>query len=322
MHETLTQETLRTGEKLDIMVVEAPDREHAGTVLNLLGHKGELRQWQFQEDFAGHAAGLRSRYYLGFLQGRPVANVSVWETGVTGNLGHVYTLETERRKGICRAVMAAQMDDFRRRGGQLLVLGTGYDSHPYHIYRSFGFQSMIPGSGAMRYVADNAFFDRFFAPGTVSWGAVEWRDLGTACALMACPRGDWLRSMRARKFGPGCYEAAFVDDVRAARQGERQVHVARCETGSATGYAVLGPDPAWNGHTWLLDVFAHPDFLACVDELLATLAWPPVPVHTYLEAGSPLVEQFHVAGFRESGRLAGSLRRDNRPVDVVVMTRA
>ena len=95
-------------------------------MLNLLSHKGELRQWQFEEDFAGRAQGMRSRYYLGFLEGRAVANISVWETGVTGNLGHVHTLEAYRRKGICKAVMAAQMEDFRQRGGQILVLGTGY----------------------------------------------------------------------------------------------------------------------------------------------------------------------------------------------------
>jgi GNAT superfamily N-acetyltransferase len=202
MHEELAEIRLKTGEMLRVVVVEAPDEEHAGTVLSLLKHKGELRQWQFQEDFAGRAAGVRSRYYLGFLDGRAVANVSVWETGPVGDLGHVFTAESHRRKGICQAVMATQMEDFRRRGGELLVLGTRYDGHPYRIYQSFGFQSMTAGSGAMRFQPDPAFDARLFAAAPVSLGAVAWGDLGLVCGLMACPDGNWVRSTRARTFGP------------------------------------------------------------------------------------------------------------------------
>ncbi len=322
MHEVLSQTRLSTGETLDIIVVEAPDREHAGTVLHLLSHKGELRQWQFEEDFAGHAAGLRSRYYLGFLEGRPVANISVWETGITGNLGHVYTVAPERRKGICKAVMAAQMDDFRQRGGQLLVLGTGFDSPAYHIYRSFGFAGMLPRSGSMSYLREPAFYERFFADAPVTCTPLEWRDLGTVCALMACPGGDWLRNQRARAFGPNCYEAAFLEDLRASLQGERQARVARTESGSVVGYAVLGPDPAWKGNTWLLDAFVHPAFQASLNPLLTGFEWPRGPVHTYLEAGSSRVTALQEYGFSEAGRLTDVLCRDDEPVDAILLTRS
>jgi hypothetical protein len=322
MHEELTQTRLKTGEMLRVMVVEAPDQEHAGTVLNLLSHKGELRQWQFQEDFAGRAAGLGSRYYLGFLEGRAVANVSVWETGLTGNLGHVHTLESQRRKGICKAVMAAQMADFRRRGGQLLVLGTGYGSPAYQIYRSFGFESMTPGSGAMQYLPDAGFYRRFFAPGPTAWGALQWSDLGTMCALMACPQGDWLRSMRARKYGPGCFEAAFLDDVAQAQAGNRQVQVARTASGVAAGYAALAPDPTWSGQSWLLDLFIHPAFACCAKSLPDAFQWPAAPVHCYLDAGSCGEGVLAAAGFRREALLTGCLQRQGEPLDVVLMTRS
>lgn len=321
MREELTRVRLRTGETLKVVVVEAPDDEHAGTVLNLLSHKGELRQWQFEEDFAGRAAGLRSRYYLGFLEGRAVANISVWESGVTGNLGHVHTLEAHRRKGICKAVMAAQMEDFRRRGGQVMVLGTGYDSPPYHIYGSFGFESMVPGSGAMIYLGSATFFDEFFAPGEVVCGAAEWRDLGTVCALMALPGGDWLRSKGARKFGPTCYEAAFVQDMREGQRGPRQVRVARSAADAAVAYAVLAPDSSWGEQVWLLDLFVHPAFAGCVEALLDGLDWPSEAVHCYLDADSPVRAELLGRGFDEVAHWPALLRRGDAGVDVVLLGR-
>lgn len=325
MREELTQVHLRTGEALKVVAVEAPDDEHAGTVLNLLSHKGELRQWQFEEDFAGRAEGLRSRYYLGFLEGRAVANISVWESGPAGNLGHVHTMEAHRRKGICKAVMGAQMEDFRARGGQALVLGTGYDSPPYHIYRGFGFQSMVPQSGAMIYLRSGAFFDDYFAPGAVVCAAASWRDLGAVCALMALPGGDWLRSKRARKLGPNCYEAAFIEDLREAQRGQRQARVARTPTGAAVAYAVLAPDAAWSGQVGLLDLFVHPAFAECTGQLLADIEWPPGAVHCYLDATSPVREALLGCGFDEVAKLSGLLRRvdgsGKGAVDVVLLQR-
>jgi len=321
MREELTQVRLKTGEMLKVIVVEAPDDEHAGTVLNLLSHKGELRQWQFEEDFAGRAEGMRSRYYLGFLGGRAVANISVWETGVTGNLGHVHTLEAHRRKGICKAVMAAQMEDFRRRGGQILVLGTGYDGPAYRIYHSFGFESMVPGSGAMIYLGNPAFFSEFFAPAEVTCGAAEWRDLGTVCALMALPGGDWLRSKGARKFGPTCYEGAYVADMQEARQGRRQVRVARSATGAAVAYAVLAPDSSWGEQVWLLDLFVHPAYTDCTEALLDGLDWSPGAVHCYLDADSAVRPELLGGGFTEMAHLPALLRRGDAGVDVALLRR-
>jgi len=326
MREELTEARLKTGETLKVMVVEAPDDEHAGTVLNLLSHKGELRQWQFEEDFAGRAEGLRSRYYLGFLEGRAVANISVWESGAAGNLGHVHTLEAHRRKGICKAVMGAQMEDFRARNGQVMVLGTGYDSAPYHIYHSFGFRSMVPGSGAMIYLRDPAFYEMYFAPGPVECGDAAWRDLASVCALMALPGGDWLRSRGVGKFGPNCYEAAYIQDIRGAYQGERQVRVARLAAGAAVAYAVLRPGGDWGGQVGMLDLFVHPGYVSCLDELLGGLDWPPGPVHCYLDADSPARDELPGVGFGEVARLPAVLRRStgdggSAPVDVALLSR-
>ncbi len=157
MNRKLCETRLKTGEKMEIYVVSAPDDEHEDDVLSFLRHKGKIWLWHMKAAFRGETGRLQSRFYLGIVDGRIISNVSMWEHGSTGILAHVFTVEDQRRKGACKSLMAALMEDFLRRGGKILTLGTGYDSPPYHIYKSFGFRSMTEGSGSMRYDADPDF---------------------------------------------------------------------------------------------------------------------------------------------------------------------
>lgn len=323
MHEDLGQVELRTGEILDIRVIEAPDAEYESAVMGVLSHKGELRQWQLQEDFAGRAHGIRSRFYLGFIQGRAVANIAVWESGPCGDLGHVHTVEAHRRKGICKAVMAAQMEDFRQREGRLLILGTGYGSPAYRIYASFGFGSMQPESGHMLHQRDTTFFDDYFAPGKVEAGNLEWRDSGGVWALMAMPQGDWLRSKASQKFGPTCYEAELLRVIYGMQQGELQARVARLESGAVPAYGVLRRDEEWGGQNWVLDLMVHPSWAGDIDGLLAGFEWPDAAVRCYIDLDSQARKGLGRAGFAEEALLVAPLRRSTgEGVDVLVMRRA
>jgi len=322
VHEDLGQVELRTGERLDIRVIQAPDAERESAVMGVLSHKGELRQWQLQEDFAGRAHGIRSRFYLGFIEDRPVANIAVWESGPSGDLGHVYTVEAHRRKGICKAVMAAQMWDFRQRGGRFLVLGTGYESPAYRIYASFGFESMQPKSGSMFFRSDTAFFDEYFAPGKSEAGDLEWGDSGGVWALMAIPEGDWLRSKTFHKYGPTCYEADLLRVINGMQQGELQARVARLGSGAVPAYGVLHRDEEWGGRSWLLDLMVHPSWAGDIDDVLAGFDWPDAVVRCYLDLGSRTRESLRRVGFAEEALLAAPLRRaTGEPVDVLVMRR-
>jgi len=322
MHEDLGQIELNTGETLDIRVVEAPDAEHEGAVMGVLSHKGELRQWQLQEDFAGRAQGIRSRFYLGFIQGQAVANIAVWESGPIGDLGHVHTVEAHRRKGICKAVMAAQMEDFRQRDGQVLVLGTGYDSMPYRIYASFGFESMQPGSGSMLYRREPAALDEYFAPGKAEAGNLDWRDSGGVWALMAMPQGDWLRSKGSHKYGPNCYEADLLRVIHGVQQGELQARVARLESGAVPAFGVLHRDEEWGGQSWMLDLVVHPSWSGQVDDLLGGFDWPDTAVRCYVDLDSAAREGLRRSGFEEEALLVAPLRRPTgEGVDVLVMRR-
>jgi hypothetical protein len=56
--------------------------------------------------------------------------------------------------------MNLQMEDFRKRGGKALTLGTGYGSNAYTIYQGYGFRSILPESGIMRYSVEPDYFER------------------------------------------------------------------------------------------------------------------------------------------------------------------
>lgn len=319
MNRELERVALGNGECLDIRVVEAPDEEFGEVVMGLLSHKGELRSWHIREAFAGRTPGLRNLFYAGFIDGTPVGNITLWESGPVGDIGHVYTAEDHRRKGICRAIMGAQMGDFRNRQGRYLVLGTGYDSHPYHIYHSFGFRSMQPKSGSMNCLVDADFFADYFSPSKVSCDGMQWKDWGPVCALMALPHGDLLREKGRKKFGRGCHERELTEDFFEMGRGEKQVRVGRTETGAVVGYAILRPDGEWAGETWLLDLFVHPDFPSCTGELVEGFTWPSSKVLCYMDTGSPRREGLERAGFSQEGVLKDQLRVEGKTIDLLIM---
>ena len=157
MYKQIAAKTLPTGENLEIGVVKAPDEEHQPLVRPVLSHKHDNEQWHLDQVFSGRVESLETRFYLGLLENRAVCNIMVSEYGGTGIVSHVYTVPEHRRKGIARLVMAEQMADFNNRSGRLLTLATGFDTHPYHLYHSFGFRGVLPESGHMKYARDAGY---------------------------------------------------------------------------------------------------------------------------------------------------------------------
>ncbi len=316
----LGEAKLKNGETLGIGVVEAPDDEYREVVLDLLSHKRDAWQWHIGHGFDGKTGDLRNLFYIGFIKGEAVSNITVWQYGSTGDLGHVYTKEEHRRKGICNATMRAQMDDFREQGGRFCVLGTGFDSHPYHIYRSFGFESLQPESGAMFYQRDEEFWNDFLKVGDTIGRPIKWEDWSDVCALMACPTADWYRCRRARVFGPTCFEFSLLNDFESLHHEKTQVRVLE-GPGGIVGYATLAPDPEWKGNTFLLDLTVHPQFAEFTPRVLDGFEWPNAKVTAWLQGSSPTVDAMRHAGFNEEGRLTNMFAQGSAPQDIVILTR-
>ena len=133
MYESLDQVALKDGSQVVVARVKSPDSEWAPRLAPFLAHKGLPWTWQIDQTLGDSVGRLEAYYYFAHRDGEIVSTVCTYEHAGAGILGHVFTAPDQRRKGACKAIMNLQMDDFRRRGGRALFLGTGYDTVPWHI---------------------------------------------------------------------------------------------------------------------------------------------------------------------------------------------
>jgi GNAT superfamily N-acetyltransferase len=319
MYTHLDTETLKTGETLEIGLVEAPDETLAGQIERLLAHKGEEWREHIHAALQGETDRLETRFYLGLLDGESVANIMTVESLGVGILGHVFTRPEHRRKGICRAVMARQMEHFRQRGGHVLTLGTGFDSPPYWIYHSFGFRSLK--GGFMRYSVepDRVFEERWFAPGPAKVVPAEWRH-GPLIALVASfPGSEYLRSAAWKVFGIGNLEGPMIQFMHDRRENPA-VNAVMLETehGAVAGCATVHPMGSWPG-VWLVDVFTHPNFFDRTADLVNGVPAPTGRLIAMADAeAAQKAALLESCGFEQEGTLRRFLRAGETIRDVRV----
>ncbi len=319
MYERLGEAALKSGERLEIGLVTAPDGDLGPGIRALLGHKGPTWREHIRAALEGEADSLETRFYLGLLEGAPVANVMTVERHGVGILGHVFTQPEHRRKGIIREVMQRQMDHFRSRGGHVLTLGTGFESPPYWIYHSFGFRSLQ--GGFMRYETDpeSDFVERWFVPGPARVEQAAWGHWPLLALTASYPATDFLRSVVWRMYGIGNLEGPYVEFMatRSADPGVLGV-VLETESGAVAGCATVVPLPLWPG-VRLLDVFAHPQYEDRMEELIRGLSLPAGRIAAYADVGdTPRTRALQAAGFTYEATLPGMLRtgEESRPVQV------
>ena len=324
MYATFATESLHTGEMLEIGVVQAPDEEYAPLVRPILAHKSSNEQWHLDQVFAGGVAPLETRFYLGRLDDRPVCNIMVSEHDGIGIVSHVYTVPEHRRKGIARQVMTRQMADFKARNGRYLTLSTGYDSHPYYLYHSFGFRSVVPESGHMKFVGTtDREAEQFRVDGAVvlpgDWKS--WPSLNVLCAQDGPPA---VRNVGLGHIGPRMFEGAYLGLMKHSEESaDNQVRLLVADHGAVTGYGTLLPDIRWRGETFLLDMTVHPAF---------TAYWKPMLDSFFLPAGRKVlchaepsetakIDALQGAGFVLEAMLGKQFKSMGRFMDVLVYAR-
>lgn len=315
MHTVLATETLKTGEALQIECVLAPDADRKAQIVPFLAHKPDNYRAHVEAAFAGACDGLETRFYVGLLEGQIVGNIMTVEANGVGILGHVNTREDQRRKGICQAIMARQMHDFRERNGHVLLLGTGYQSAAYHIYHSFGFQDLPQARpGVMRYLRDGEepdFLTRFFAPAApCAVAPAGWKHWPLVALLASLPDLPHLRSLTLGARGVTLLEGPYCTFMhRWLGDPHAGAVVLESETGAVVGVATLVPDPHWPD-VRLLDVFAHPHVApADVDALIRAL--PPLPGNIQCYAGAEdtvKIAALEQAGFARAAVLPNQFR--------------
>src|SRR5579862_5054477 len=249
MRDEIAIETLKSGERLRIERVTAPDPDRQGQIMPFLAHKPSAYFWHIEQSFAGRCDGLETRYYIGLIGEEMVGNIMTVETAGVGILGHVHTRQDQRRKGICQSIMRCQMEDFRARDGRVLLLGTGYESPPYRIYESFGFRDWQVGHpGHMRYdnPAEPDFESRFFAPASVTAQPAGWRHWPLVALLAAIPATATLRSLTLGVWGVALLEGGYCRFLhRYVSHPRARAAVLESEKGAVTAFATCVPDERW-----------------------------------------------------------------------------
>lgn len=276
MYRGLGQVELKSGERVEMGVVKAPDADWAESVGKMLLHKGDPWDWQNLE-LLRHDVGVDARFYILHRGDAPFANIMTVESAPMGMLGHVWTEPGDRRKGAGSLLMEAVMADFRGRGGQALFLGTEFDTPPYHIYRGFGFEGVEPGSDYMTYYAESreAFDAAWFGESEAVVEPLGWKHWPASPPLFV---GDFPGRVRCAPYGilgRISSEKGVLQAIQAGRDG-REVPAAALRslrTNAVLGLAAWAEDPLWPGTT-VVDVYCHPRRWDRAGELLDALKRP------------------------------------------------
>jgi hypothetical protein len=321
MYQRLGDVTLKNGETVEIGVITPPMSEFAERLKKLLGHKGWEWVWQVGLSVEGKTDDLENRFYVARRGPDPsgfISNVCTFEQKGVGILGHVWTPPEERRKGLCNAIFEKLMADFRARKGKLMLLGTGFDTPPYHIYQKFGFTGFYEGSGLMRFSEDPNFERKFFAKASTRIVEPTWSQWPLVNALFAeCE--EYVKSFAWGKFykdhAEDCYiylRHALVNDPRVSAkllQSEK--------TGAIVGCAWVVTQKLFP-KAMLLDLTCHPKHTDGYAKLLAAMSWPDIRVFAIVESKMhKKAAALKAAGFERAGTLRGTLpKHDGTKADV------
>ena len=324
MYDKLGEVALKTKERMEVGVITMPDEHYAGEIERFLGHKiGDLR-WYIELCLAEALDGLENRFYVGVLDGRVITNISTIEYERIGILMNVWTMPEQRRKGASKGLMTYQMKDFRQRAGQALYLGTEYNSTPYYIYRNFGFESLFPESGYMKYHVDTDFEELYFARAPVRPKGVEWHDWPKCAALSAIAEGDVLRSLTWGVYGPRNLEGGFLSYKRSLETDDLydDAKVLVASSGTIVGWATVTRDERWRPATAVLDLFFHPNFVDNIPLLLSVMVFPESKVQCYVDSSAEKKAAIlETTGFTCEGRFKNQFAYGGQHYDVLVYTR-
>lgn len=326
MYTELGRVTLKSGQRATVARVTAPDSEWGERIIPFLGHKETITRWQVRETVVGDIGDLESYYYLAHLGDEVISTIATWEYLGAGILGHVFTAPQHRQKGACKAIMRLQMEDFRQRGAKALFLGTGFDTVPYYIYQSFGFESVLPGSGFMHYyVQSEAEFEAgHYARGAGTIRDVGWHDWAGLTTLCGASRGPHLRLFSASIIGRRNFEGGFIRFYHGLRNEEgRRAKVLEAKgTKAVVGVISLSPDERFGKAVDLLDLFVHPDFTGDSAKLLAAIELPKNrKVQAYVGADDPARRTaLEAAGFKVEAVLKNQISGPSGPLEIAVLS--
>ncbi len=227
MYADLARGKLGSGDQMTVGVVYPPAPEWAPVLRHLLGHKDPAQRSEIAGELDGALDQLSAAFYVGLVDGVPVTVARVAGGHGAGIWGHVYTVPAWRQRGASGLLHQAAAADMRRRGFDVLTLGTNPLGHARKLYAAIGFRPVAPNSGSMiwRLGQDPP-------AGVPTVGPLRWEDWGwisaAACAPQV-PEEVWPRSRLFRVQGPRFVGGPFIEAMLAhvpllvLRRGHRAV---------------------------------------------------------------------------------------------------
>ncbi len=298
-------------------MVKTPDRRYERSIVSFLSCINALWRWHLNLAIRGELDDLEARFYLGLLKQRIISNVATWEHGSIGMVAHLFTARNHRRKGACTALMKAQIQDFRSRGGKVLIGGFRPASYP--IARSLGFRSITDNSEVMRCDLHSSFDREYFQAKKVFCRDSMWEDWPGISLLFGVKKGWCLRSIKHKVYGAFDYEDYFLEDMKERLMGLCISKVLITEKESIVGYATLTSKYRGKGSFCLLDFFIHPAVASFTDTMLDAIDFPSGKVRCYVESGchekrDMLLER----GFKEKV-IQKQIKGDGKKLDIIAM---
>ena len=282
MWKRLGETVLTTGDMMEIFMVRPPDERFERGIRSFLSLYKRIWAWHLDLSLEGELDKLDTRYYLGFLNCKLISNVSTWEYGPLGIIGHLFTAENHRNKGACTTLMKTVVSDFLNRGGKTLIGGFKPASHA--LVEKLGFQSIMNHSEVMRHDSMLNFEERYFQTGKTFCRDSMWKDWPGISFLFTVKLGWNLRSAKHKILGPYDYEDHFLEDMWQRTRDSCASKVLTTEKEHILGYATLTFTHRSKSDVWLLDFFVHPVATSHVDTLLSAFDWPRGKIECYVEA--------------------------------------
>lgn len=308
---------LRTGDVLEIGVIECPDVEHAEELSLFYAHKEEHWLWQIEASLRRPMDDLETRYYVGRASGDLAGAVCAYESNGVGIFSHVYTEPRWRGRGIASRITSALMPDFAARGGRFLALGTDFGSQAYRIYERAGFKSVSPESGTMVWEARPGSFQEYFEPQQCRSVEIAWHHWPLLCALMTTEAGGiYAKNWYQRPWI--WFENDFLLVMQQQARGELRGRILQGDQGRALGFAFLSL--RWPGQDeWQLTIYAYPGFWDQAGLLLEDLGTLPPRTRCYADSTTERFDLLTSVGFRERARLENRWGRDKTAAMVLLV---
>lgn len=258
---------LRTGEEMEVRVLEPPLGEYAQRV---------EYWWSIIKDrlLAGEFADKSlDRFVIGEIGGEVVGSMTYAtprDTRDVAVLGMVYTVPAHRRKGIALAILRVLLELFESEGGLAMHLCT-VNPHAFSLYRKAGFRPYT-GDGMVWFAPSAANFDRTYlsynGPATVR--DAHYGDLARFAFLYNSPQIKWfVKDYPRRVFRDVRLESHFVQMLQSAEQEKGAVLALVAPNRRVVGAATLTEmDSLYEQHVKILDFCVAPAYLGQASHLL------------------------------------------------------